>query len=89
MTKTCACSTAFFVGLTFLAGCGGASLGPDADVDAGLADGSTADHGTLDGATEPDAAVTIGGRKIQLRKDGTFSFRFALPDEALLANGFE
>jgi len=32
------------------------------------------------GATEPDAAVTIGGRKIQLRKDGTFSFRFALPD---------
>jgi hypothetical protein len=32
------------------------------------------------GATEPDATVTIGGRKIQLRKDGTFSFRFALPD---------
>ena len=32
------------------------------------------------GATEPDAAVTIGGRKIQLRPDGTFSFRFALPD---------
>jgi hypothetical protein len=32
------------------------------------------------GATEPDAAVTIGGRKIQLRRDGTFSFRFALPD---------
>ncbi len=32
------------------------------------------------GATEPDAVVTIGGRKIQLRRDGTFSFRFALPD---------
>ncbi len=32
------------------------------------------------GATEADAAVTIGGRKIQLRPDGTFSFRFALPD---------
>jgi hypothetical protein len=32
------------------------------------------------GATEPDATVTIGGRKIQLRPDGSFSFRFALPD---------
>jgi hypothetical protein len=32
------------------------------------------------GATEPDAKVTIGGRKINLRSDGTFSFRFALPD---------
>jgi hypothetical protein len=32
------------------------------------------------GATEPDAYVEIGGRKIQLRKDGSFSFRFALPD---------
>jgi uncharacterized protein len=32
------------------------------------------------GATEADASVTIGGRKIQLRPDGTFSFRFALPD---------
>ncbi|HAV62632.1 MAG TPA: hypothetical protein DCY13_09730 [Verrucomicrobiales bacterium] len=32
------------------------------------------------GATEPDAAVTIGGRPIRLRKDGTFSYRFALPD---------
>lgn len=32
------------------------------------------------GATEPDATVTIGGRVIQLRKDGTFSYRFALPD---------
>jgi uncharacterized protein len=32
------------------------------------------------GATEPDASVTIGGRTIQLRRDGTFSFRFALPD---------
>ncbi|HZV34708.1 MAG TPA: DUF4912 domain-containing protein [Verrucomicrobiae bacterium] len=32
------------------------------------------------GATEPDAKVTIGGRVIQLRRDGTFSYRFALPD---------
>jgi hypothetical protein len=32
------------------------------------------------GATEPDAKVTIGERKIKLRPDGTFSFRFALPD---------
>ncbi|MBI3415638.1 MAG: DUF4912 domain-containing protein [Verrucomicrobia bacterium] len=32
------------------------------------------------GATEPDARVSIGGRRIKLRKDGTFSYRFALPD---------
>jgi len=32
------------------------------------------------GATEPDARVTIGDRQIKLRPDGTFSFRFALPD---------
>jgi uncharacterized protein len=32
------------------------------------------------GATEPDAEVTIGGRVIRLRPDGTFSYRFALPD---------
>ncbi len=32
------------------------------------------------GATEPDAQVTLGGRPIQLRPDGTFSCRFALPD---------
>jgi hypothetical protein len=32
------------------------------------------------GATEPDAKVTIGERQIKLRPDGTFSFRFALPD---------
>jgi len=32
------------------------------------------------GATEPDARVTIGGRPIRLRPDGTFSYRFALPD---------
>ena len=34
----------------------------------------------LYGATEPDAEVTIGGRVIKLRSDGTFSYRFALPD---------
>jgi hypothetical protein len=32
------------------------------------------------GATERDANVTIGGRKIRLRPDGTFSYRFAFPD---------
>lgn len=32
------------------------------------------------GATEPTATVTIGGRPIRLREDGTFSYRFALPD---------
>ena len=32
------------------------------------------------GATEPDAKVTVQGRPIALRKDGTFSLRFALPD---------
>jgi hypothetical protein len=32
------------------------------------------------GATEPDARVTLGGHPIKLRSDGTFSFRFALPD---------
>ncbi len=32
------------------------------------------------GATEPDATVTIGDRAIKLRPDGSFSYRFALPD---------
>ena len=32
------------------------------------------------GATEPDAEVTIGGRVIKLRPDGSFSYRFSLPD---------
>jgi len=46
------------------------------------------------GATDPDAKVTLGGHLIKLRPDGTFSFRFALPDgeydlpaEALSADG--
>jgi hypothetical protein len=34
----------------------------------------------LYGATEPDAQVSIGGRVIKLRPDGTFSYRFSLPD---------
>lgn len=34
----------------------------------------------LYGATQPGATVTVGGRKIRLRPDGTFSYRFALPD---------
>jgi len=32
------------------------------------------------GATEPDAQVTLAGQSIDLRADGTFSCRFALPD---------
>ncbi len=32
------------------------------------------------GATEADAQVTVQGRPIKLRKDGTFTLRFALPD---------
>jgi hypothetical protein len=32
------------------------------------------------GATEPDAKVTVQGKPIRVRPDGTFSLRFALPD---------
>lgn len=32
------------------------------------------------GATEPDATVTVQGKPVQLRPDGTFTLRFALPD---------
>lgn len=32
------------------------------------------------GATEPDAKVTLQGKPLALRPDGTFSVRFALPD---------
>jgi uncharacterized protein len=32
------------------------------------------------GATEPSATVTVQGHKIDLRPDGTFSLRYALPD---------
>lgn len=32
------------------------------------------------GATEPDAKVTVQGKPIHLRPDGTFTLRFALPD---------
>ena len=32
------------------------------------------------GATEPNARVTIQGEPIQLRADGTFTKRYALPD---------
>jgi hypothetical protein len=34
------------------------------------------------GSTEPGAHVSIGGRPIHLRSDGSFSYRFALPDGA-------
>jgi len=34
----------------------------------------------LYGATEPDAFVTVAGRRVKLNTDGTFSMRFALPD---------
>ena len=32
------------------------------------------------GATEPDAKVSVQGKEIKLRPDGTFAMRFALPD---------
>jgi hypothetical protein len=32
------------------------------------------------GATEPDANLTVQGKPIRLRPDGTFTLRFALPD---------
>lgn len=32
------------------------------------------------GRTEPDAEVRLGDKKVDLRHDGTFSMRFALPD---------
>jgi len=32
------------------------------------------------GATEPDAKVTLQGRPVKLKPDGSFSVRFALPD---------
>ena len=32
------------------------------------------------GATEPDARVSVQGKTIKLRKDGTFTLRFVLPD---------
>ena len=35
------------------------------------------------GATEPDAKVTVQGRRVPLNPDGTFSLRFSLPDGAL------
>lgn len=34
----------------------------------------------LYGVTEPDAFVTVSGRKVHLNPDGTFSMRFAFPD---------
>ncbi|MFA5089896.1 MAG: DUF4912 domain-containing protein [Candidatus Omnitrophota bacterium] len=32
------------------------------------------------GATEPDAKLSVQGREVKLRQDGTFTLRFALPD---------
>jgi hypothetical protein len=34
----------------------------------------------LHGSTRPDARVTVAGRPVALRPDGSFSFRFAFPD---------
>lgn len=34
----------------------------------------------LHGSTEPDAGVTVGGRPVALRPDGSFSLRWHLPD---------
>ena len=35
---------------------------------------------TVYGSTEPSAKVSIGGKEVSLQPDGSFSFRFALPD---------
>lgn len=35
------------------------------------------------GATEPDALLTVQGKPVKLRPDGTFSLRFAFPDGEL------
>lgn len=50
----------------------------------------------IHGATERDARVTIGGKAVRLRPDGTFSFQMAFPDgayalpvEAVSADGSE
>lgn len=32
------------------------------------------------GSTEPDAKVTVQGQRVELRPDGTFTLRYALPD---------
>jgi hypothetical protein len=37
----------------------------------------------LYGRTKPDAHVTLAGKPVALRPDGTFSVRFHLPDGAL------
>ena len=34
----------------------------------------------LYGATDPNAKLSVAGLPVKLRPDGTFSFRFALPD---------
>ncbi|MCX7000310.1 MAG: DUF4912 domain-containing protein [Candidatus Sumerlaeota bacterium] len=38
----------------------------------------------LYGATEPNAKVTVQGKAVPLRKDGTFSVRFTLPDGTMV-----
>jgi hypothetical protein len=35
---------------------------------------------TIYGSTEPSAKLSIGGKEVPLQPDGSFSFRFALPD---------
>ncbi len=39
------------------------------------------------GATEPNARVTLQGKPVQLRPDGTFTMRFALPDARQIIPG--
>lgn len=40
------------------------------------------------GATEPDATVTMRGKKVKLRPDGTFTLRYALPDGKLVLDAY-
>lgn len=60
MTKTCVIWAVFVAGLTFAAGCGGASTGQDASVDAGPFDGSSADGAGLDAGPAADGAPCDG-----------------------------
>ncbi|HEY3863422.1 MAG TPA: DUF4912 domain-containing protein [Verrucomicrobiae bacterium] len=68
---------------------GGVSSAPGISSPAGAAGAAEGKRGfwfkvnaelVIYGATEPDAKVTLGGRPIKLRPDGSFSFRFSLPD---------
>lgn len=68
---------------------GGSSFLGESSPSSPLGGGPEAQHGfwfnvntelVIYGATEPNATVTIGDQPIALQPDGSFSYRFALPD---------